>query len=93
MIFELRKQAEGCIITHQIIAILLYLIPNIEDTNKRREYIKEFCDKYNKMKYINNNNYITEYLNNYNVQGLENLIKNNDILKIDKMLGRKFYEK
>lgn len=90
---ELRKQAEGCIITHQIIAILLYLIPNIEDTNKRREYIKEFCDKYNKMKYINNNNYITEYLNNYNVQGLENLIKNNDILKIDKMLGRKFYEK
>ena len=90
---ELRKQAEGCIITHQIIAILLYLISNIEDTNKRREYIKEFCDKYNKMKYINNNNYITEYLNNYNVQGLENLIKNNDILKIDKMLGRKFYEK
>lgn len=90
---ELRKQAEGCIITHQIIALLLYLIPNIEDTNERREYIKEFCDKYNKMKYINNNNYITEYLNNYNVQDLENLIKNNDILKIDKMLGRKFYEK
>ena len=90
---ELRKQAEGCIITHQIIAILLYLIPNIEDTNERREYIKEFCDKYNKMKYINNNNYITEYLNNYNVQDLENLIKSSDILKIDKMLRRKFYEK
>ena len=90
---ELRKQAEGCIITHQIIALLLYLIPNIEDTNERREYIKEFCDKYNKMKYINNNNYITEYLNNYNVQDLENLIKSSDILKIDKMLRRKFYEK
>lgn len=90
---ELRKQAEGCIITHQIIAILLYLIPNIEDTNERREYIKEFCDKYNKMKYINNNNYITEYLNNYNVQDLENLIKSSDIFKIDKMLRRKFYEK
>ena len=90
---ELRKQVEGCIITHQIIAILLYLISNIEDTNERREYISEFCDKYNKMKYINNNKYIIKYLKNYNVQNLVDLIENNDILKIDKMIRRKFYQK
>ena len=87
---ELRKQAEGSIIIHQIIAILLYLISNIKDKDERRKYIKEFCIKYNKMKYIKDNNYITKYLEEYDVLEIENLIKNNNVLKIDKILRSKF---
>ena len=90
---ELRKQAEGSIIIHQIIAILLYLISNIKDKDERRKYIKEFCIKYNKMKYIKDNNYITKYLEEYDVLEIENLIKNNNVLKIDKILRSKFYDK
>ena len=87
---EIRKQVEGAIITHQIIAILLYLISNIKDIKERRNYIEKFCIRYNKMRYIENNHYIIEYLGSCNVLGIEKLIKNNEVLVIDKKLKNKF---
>ena len=59
---EIQEEIKGSIFTHQILAILLYIL-NKENFKKRKEYIKLFIEHLNKYDWdILNNKYVIEYV-------------------------------
>ena len=68
--------------------MLIYLIPNVADDEERRKLIVEFCERYNGLDLIENNHYITEYLEQYNVSKIQKLIEDKDIDELDKYLKK-----
>ena len=68
--------------------MLIYLIPNVADDEERRKLIVEFCERYNRLDLIENNHYITEYLEQYNVSKIQKLIEAKDIDELDKYLKK-----
>ena len=85
---NIRLKVEGAVVTHQILAMLIYLIPNVADDEERRKLIVEFCERYNGLDLIENNHYITEYLEKYNVSKIQKLIEDKDIDELDKYLKK-----
>ena len=85
---NIRLKVEGAVVTHQILAMLIYLIPNVADDEERRKLIVEFCERYNRLDLIENNHYITEYLEQYNVSKIQKLIEDKDIDELDKYLKK-----
>ena len=74
--------------THQILAMLIYLIPKIKNKDERKELLNEFCDRYNKLGLMKNNPYINEYLKQYNISEVQELIKIKDIDMLDACLQK-----
>ena len=68
--------------------MLIYLIPKVEDEEERKELLREFTDRYNSLGLMKNNHYITEYLDQYNVSKVQDLIKSKDIDNLDKYLRK-----
>lgn len=85
---DTRLKVEGAVVTHQILAMLIYLIPKVEDEEERKELLREFTDRYNSLGLMKNNHYITEYLDQYNVSKVQDLIKSKDIDNLDKYLRK-----
>ena len=85
---NIRLKVEGAVVTHQILAMLIYLIPKVADDEERRKLIVEFCDRYNRLDLIENNHYITKYLEQYNVSKIQKLIEDKDIDELDKYLKK-----
>ena len=85
---DIRLKVEGAVVTHQILAMLIYLIPKVEDEEERKELLREFSDRYNSLGLMKNNHYITEYIEQYNVSKVQDLIKSKDIDSLDKYLKK-----
>ena len=68
--------------------MLIYLIPKVEDEEERKELLREFSDRYNSLGLMKNNHYITEYIEQYNVSKVQDLIKSKDIDSLDKYLKK-----
>lgn len=78
-----QEKIKGTIYTHQLLALLLCLIPNEKDINKRLGFIKMFVDEMNEFSDFDTNKYVIEYLESYNKLKLLKLIKDKEIKKID----------
>lgn len=81
-----QEKVIGAIVTHQILAILIYLIMPIKDKILKRKYIEIFCKKFNELDIdISNNYYVYEYLYQHNMVQLITYIKNCDINSIERI--------
>lgn len=70
------KEAEdikGIMVSNQLIALLVHVICNIEDKNKREKYIRIFCDKY-RMLGVSNNRFVREYCEEMGLGDLPDLL-------------------
>lgn len=82
------ERVEGAIYTHQIIAILLFMISNVKKRKERLRYIEKFCKEYISLENYDNK-YVMEYLENYHMTKLMYLIKNKKYKEIDFLLFMK----
>ena len=73
-----RKKVEGAVVTHQILGLLLFVISKLPEDD-RKKYVQMFCEKYNTLNVLNDNVYIYDYLKKYNIAGIENDIKANEV--------------
>ena len=82
-----QEKVIGAIITHQILAILIYLIIPISDKSQRIKYINQFCKEFNKLDIdISNNQYVYEYLAHHKITSLLENIEKCDISAIERMI-------
>lgn len=86
------KKIQGAVLTHQLIAILMYLIVPIENDNERKKYIKMFCEQFNKLSIIKENEYLIEFLEKNNIENLLEYVYANEYDKLDEYMHCK-YEK
>lgn len=87
---EDKEKIQGAILTHQLIAMLMYLIIPIEDKKERIKFIEMFCQKYNELEVIENNRYVQEFLKKYKIEELTNYIKNNNTILLDSYMREKY---
>lgn len=82
-----QEKVIGAIITHQILAILIYLIIPISDKSQRIKYINQFCKEFNKLDIdVSNNQYVYEYLAQHKMTSLLENIEKCDISAIERMI-------
>ena len=79
------KEVKGSNYTHQILGILLFIIPH-QKRKERLKLIEEFCKKMNEFTDYDKNEYVLEYLRNHRVSKIIKYIKNNNIKKLDTYL-------
>lgn len=73
----------GSIVTHQLLAILIYMIIPIENIEEREKFIMLFCKEFNDLDIdISFNPYVYEYLSMHNSIQLLDYIRNCDYQKI-----------
>lgn len=81
-----QEKVVGAIITHQILAILIYLIMPIKDKSLKRKYIEMFCEKFNDLNVdITTNHYVYEYLYYHKMEKLMEYIIKCDISAIERI--------
>ena len=79
------KEVKGSIYTHQILGILLFIIPH-QKRKERLKLIEEFCKKMNEFDDYDKNEYVLQYLREHHVSKIVKYIKNNNIKKLDTYL-------
>ena len=78
-----QEKVIGSIVTHQLIALLVYVICSIKNKEDRDKYILEFCKRFNDLGLdLDNNQYVCEYLHNLKIDNILRYIKSNDVNKI-----------
>lgn len=86
------EQVQATIVTHQLIAVLVYLIGGIRDEVKRQIYIEMFCNRFNDMEFLidpRENVFVKEYMHYSNLtELLENIICSN-YASINDEIGKK----
>jgi len=84
--FIFQEKVIGAIVTHQLLAILIYLILPIKEQNNRKKFIVLFCEEFNNLDIdISSNQYVYEYLYTHNLINLLDYIKDcnyEEIMKI-----------
>lgn len=88
--FSTKKQEmiKGAVYTHQLLAVLIYLISEVKDNKLRLKYIEDFCQLMNKFDDYQENRYVKEYVKGLNIEDIIDCIKENKIHKIDKLLKK-----
>lgn len=84
---SIREEIVGAVVTHQIVAMLLYLIGNVKNKEERLNLINIFCQKFDTLKCYDNK-YIEEYLKTMNKTKLLDYIKNNNMKAINYIITR-----
>lgn len=72
-----REKIIGAIVTHQLLAILIYLIFPIENYDQKLKYLKIFCKEFKSLNLdLTNNQYVVEYLHFHKMDDLVYIIEN-----------------
>ncbi|HIT10893.1 MAG TPA: glycosyltransferase [Candidatus Onthousia faecigallinarum] len=79
------KEIKGSIYTHQILGLLLFLIPH-EKRKKRLKLISIFCEKLQTFDDFATNRYVLEYMEEYHLPKLISYLEKKEIKKIDMYL-------
>ena len=80
------EQVQATIVTHQLIAVLVYLIGGIRDEVKRKTYIEMFCNRFNDMEFLidpRENVFVKEYMHYSNLPYLLTHIIDLDYQKVE----------
>ena len=76
---EIQEQIKGALFTHQILAILIYIIGK-EKLSKRKKFVEKYFEYLNKYNWdVYENQYVIEYLKNHDKYLLLKLLKNNKV--------------
>lgn len=78
----------GTLLTHQLLAVLVYLISDEKDSELRFKYIDIFCRKYEKFNLYNDNIIVNEYLKGLGLSELLKYISACNIKKIDSLIRK-----
>ena len=76
------EMVKGSIYTHQLLGILLYILPNLKRST-RIKFMTMFCEKINEFEDFETNPYVLEYLKELHLSKLISYIKNMEIQKLD----------
>ena len=76
------NEIKGSIYTHQILGILLYIIPH-QKRKDRLKLIAEFCQRMKDFSDYDKNEYVLEYLKNNRVSKITKYINRNKIKNLD----------
>ncbi len=82
MKFKKIEGIKGSIYTHQILGLLLFLIPH-EKRQSRLKFISLFCERLEEFEDFSTNPYVLEYMREYHLPKLLSYLKKKEIKKID----------
>ncbi len=80
---ETQEKIKGTVYTHQLFALLFYLIVEEKDKTKRWEFIHKFQEDINQFEGYENNKYLIEFVKIHNRSKIFDLLKNSDEKRID----------
>ena len=85
---DVQQKIKGAIYTHQILALLYYLIIR-EKKKKRLIYLTAFCKHLNRFKDIYHNPYVLEYVKGLDVEQSLIMLEKQDVKKLNHYLQKK----
>jgi hypothetical protein len=75
-----QEKVIGSIVTHQLIAMLVYVICSLKDKVERDKYILDFCKRFNDLNLnVDNNQYVCEYLKYLKLNNIVKYINDCDV--------------
>lgn len=83
-----QEKIKGTVYTHQLLALLIYPIMDVKDKNTRKSLMQEFCKNMNEFNDYENNKFVIKYINDLNLNGLLELIRERKINKIEKLIRK-----